>query len=152
MKLFYKRNHQVFKIIIFMWMIRSTIYEAQEISQKLIGRCQEHNTSNPKAWESQHSNECTESDFFRLRPYGPRFNLPNLSVKNKETVFLLTTMTYFLGHTPIGHTLLSSKTYHLPSYFWPQLALMKHLDSEYGCFMDWRKTVRQVWDNYETLL
>ena len=49
--------------------------------------------------EYPHSNQCTESDFFRLGPFGPHLDTkPNLREEQRDCLSS-TRLTYSLGHT-----------------------------------------------------
>ena len=114
----YKRIPFNFEIIIFKWGDGIQDLKLRSIFQKLIGRSQEHHTSNPKASESPHSNQCMESDSLDLEHLNQTSNLPNASLMNKETFFTLTPIKYpGTNPYPLGHITYIIGNYNLPLYF-----------------------------------
>ena len=54
--------------------------------------------------EPPHSNQCTESDFFRLETIGPHLEPPQCFSEEQSDCLSHPSMTYFFVHIPFGHS------------------------------------------------
>ena len=87
------------------------------------------------------SNQCTESVFFRLGPFGSHLQPPQCYCEEQIFCLTLPTMTYSLGHThnPLGHNPTTIGHILYPVIFGKTFALVKSVDSEHKRELDLRK-------------